>query len=145
MSQVGYGHSDPVGMPFDFYAGAVGVAAGTNYTMATGGLLLLAAAAVTIGQVTLPLNPPDGAVAEISNVSAATASVITLTVAANSGDSLNNAALTAVTALTPTALATGGDIAATVKYKYTLNGFVVGNSQVPGAPVLNARTWFRIQ
>lgn len=143
MSQVGYGHSDPVGVPFDFYSGAVAVAAATPYTLASASLLLQPAGAVAIGQVLLPLNPPDGCVAEISNVG--TGGAITLTVAANTGDSLVNGTLGAVTAITPAALATAGSASATVRYKYTLNGFVAGNSQAPGAPVLAARTWFRVQ
>lgn len=143
MSQVGYGHSDPIGAPFDFYSGAIGVAASTPYTMASASLLLQPAGAVTIGQVTLPLNPPDGCVAEISNVGSGGA--VTLTVAANTGDTLVNGTLGAVTAITPSALATAGSASATVRYKYSLNGYVVGNSQVPGAVALGARTWFRVQ
>lgn len=144
MSQVGYGHSDPVGMPFDFYSGAVGVAAATPYTMASASLVLQPAAAVTIGTITLPLNPPDGCVAEISNVGSGGAITLAGTaVAANSGDTLVNGTLGAPTTITPAA-ATTGSATATLRYKYTLNGYVVGNSQVPGSPALSARTWFRV-
>jgi hypothetical protein len=147
MSQVGYGHSDPVGSPFDFYAGAVGVAAGTTYTMASSTLVLAPAAAVQIGLITLPLNPPDGCEASISNVGSGGVLTLATTtpVAANSGDTLNNGTLGVPVTITLAASAAGGSAVATLKYKYTLNGFVAGNSQVPGAPVLNARTWFRVQ
>lgn len=131
MSQYGYGHSDPTGAPFDLYSGAVGVAASANYTIAGSGLVLVPAAAVSIGVITLPLNPPDGAVVEITN-SGSGGTITMTTPAANTGDSILGATITSLTANL------------SIKYKYSLNGYVVGNSQVPGAVALNARTWFRV-
>lgn len=130
MSQYGYGHSDPVGAPFDYYSGAVAVAASTPYTMQSAALVLDPAVALTVGAITLPLNPPDGCEATISNY-LGSAGTITCTVAANTGDSLRGTALTSLTA------------GLTARYKYSLNGYVAGNSQVPGAPALNPRTWLR--
>jgi hypothetical protein len=135
MSQIGYGHSDAVGAPFDFYAGA-NVVTGTTIAMQTASLVLAAAGTTAALTVTLPLNPTDGCVAEISS----TQIVTSLTVNANTNDSIVNGVLTAVTALTPTALATAGVATATIKYKYSLNGSQVGNA----API-NARTWVRVQ
>ena len=138
--QTGYGHNDVTGTPFDFYSGATQVVTGNAYTMQTGGLVLNPAAAVTGIAVTLPLNPPDGATAEISNVGIA-ASTVTLTVAANTGDLLSAIAATIV--LT-NASETTGNATNTLKYKYSLFGSA-GAGAVPGTPTLNARTWFRVQ
>lgn len=140
MSQYGYGHSDPVGAPFDLYSGAGQIVTGFNITMATSGVHLNPAGTLATGTVNLPLNPPDGAVAEISSSQVITA----LTVAANTGDAIVNGVLGAATTITPTAQA-GGVAIAVVKYKYSLNGAVPGNSQSPSAVAVNARTWFRVQ
>jgi hypothetical protein len=137
--QIGYGHSDSVGMPFDFYSGATGVFTGAAYVMQTGELILFPAAAVTGVTVTLPLNPVDGAWASISNVGAV-ASTVTLTVSANTGDVISQVGITAVTVITPAALATAGTAANTVRYRYTLNGF-----QPASGVAINPRTWFRVQ
>jgi len=130
MSQFGYGHNDPVGAPFDFYSGAVAVAASTPYVMQSATLILLAAAPVTVGAITLPLNPPDGCEATLAVPVGG--STVTCTVAANTGDLLSGTAATSIATTAP------------VRYRYTLNGYVLGNSQAPGATALNARTWIRI-
>jgi hypothetical protein len=119
MSQVGYGSNDVVGAP----GNVIQAIASQAITMTSGRLTLNNAASVASLALTLPLNPPDGAVAEIVSLGGAT----TITVAANTGDAIAGAA--AVTALTASVA---------VEYAYTLNGSQNGNA----APV-NARTWFR--
>ena len=131
--QVGYGHSDSVGVPFDFYVPVTGF----NITMQTNILVLNPAGTLATGTVNLPLNPVDGAFAEISS----TQVITSLTVAANTGDSLVNGVLGAASTITPTAQ-TGGSAIATLRYKYTLAGVVTNT--LTGA-VANARTWFRVQ
>jgi hypothetical protein len=134
--QLGYGHSDSVGIPFDFYAGAVAVATGLTFPMQTNILVLNGAATIATATVTLPLNPVDGACAEISS----TQIISGLTVNANTGDAIVNGVLAAVTALTPAASGTAGSATATIKYRYTLAGF-----QPASGVALNPRTWIRIQ
>jgi|SRR5580700_4526572 hypothetical protein len=131
--QVGYGHGDVVGVPFDFYAGATLVTAST-ITMQTGILVLNPTGAISV-TVNLPLNPVDGAQAQISNASA---SIITLTaVNANTGDSFV-AGATAPTALQVAGAA--GEATSTVRWVYTLNGF-----QPASGAAVNPRTWLRVQ
>jgi hypothetical protein len=139
--QVGYGHGDVVGIPFDFYGGAT-LVTGSTITMQTNQLLLNNTSGGTIAvTVNLPLNPVDGCCAEISNVSAVTADVITLTaVNANTGDVIATSALGVPASITPAATTTGGTAIGTVKYKYTLNGF-----QPASGAAVNPRTWFRVQ
>lgn len=133
--QAGYGHGDSVGVPFDFYVPVTGFA----ITMQTNLLVLNPAGTLAGPQtITLPLNPVDGAFAEISS----TQTISSLTIAANTGDVIVNGVLAAVTAITPAASGTAGSASATVRYKYTLNGVVT--STLTGA-VANARTWFRVQ
>ncbi len=154
-TQLGYGSSDVVGIPGQFFSGAVGVVTGASYQMTGTKLILLPAAAVTGVTITLPQNAPDGATVEISNVGAA-ASTITATFAAATNyvpqgqaanatgtvsDIISNLGLTAPTVITPAALATAGTASNTIKYYYTLNGYTVPSTGV----VLNARTWFRVQ
>ena len=122
MSQIGYGNTDPVGMPGQFFGGA-NILTGFNITMTSARLVLNPSGTLATGTVTLPLNPPDGCVAEISSTQTQTA----LTLSANTGDSI----VGAVTALTANAR---------VAYYYTLNGSVAGN-----AAAVNPRTWVRIQ
>jgi hypothetical protein len=132
--QVGYGHGDVVGVPFDFYAGAT-LVTGSTITMQTGVLVLVPTGAISV-TVNLPLNPVDGAQAQITNGSA---SVITLTaVNANTGDSF----VTGVTAPGALAASAGAAGAATqtVRYVYTLNGF-----QPASGAAVNPRTWIRVQ
>jgi hypothetical protein len=134
--QVGYGHGDVVGIPFDFYGGAT-LVTGSTITMQTGVLVVNPPGAISV-TINLPLNPVDGADASISNVSAST---LTLTaVNANTGDVISNLGLTAPTALTPAALATAGSASNTIRYKYTLNGF-----QPASGAAVTPRTWFRVQ
>jgi hypothetical protein len=128
-----YGHSDCWGIPFDFYSGAAALPTGATINMQTGILILNPAGAVSV-TINLPLNPPDGAVSEITNVS--TANAVTLTaVNANTGDVIVGAALPA----TLTVEASTPGVTNGIKYKYTLNGCQVGNTFV------NPRTWLRVQ
>lgn len=137
--QVGYGKSDVIAPkgPFDLYVGATQVLTGSAYTMQNSRLILIPAAAVTGVAITLPLNPPDGAEAEISNLSAVTGSSVTGTVSANTGDVIVNGTLAPATAITVTASPTAGGATNTIKYVYSLNGSTVNG--------VNARTWFRVQ
>lgn len=131
--QVGYGHGDVVGVPFDFYAGAT-LVTNSTITMQTGVLVLVPSGAVSL-TINLPLNPVDGAVAQISNGSG---SIITLTaVNANTGDAFV-AGATAPTALQVPGAA--GEATSTVRYVYTLNGF-----QPASGAAVNPRTWIRVQ
>jgi|ERR1700733_4231045 len=138
--QVGYGHGDVVGVPFDYYGGAT-LVTGSTITMQTAQLLLnnTSGGSITL-TINLPLNPVDGAFAEISNVSAATADVLSTTINANTGDVIATSALGVVGSITPAASTTAGSASATVKYKYTLNGF-----QPASGAAVNPRTWFRVQ
>lgn len=130
--QTGYGHGDVVGVPFDFYAGAT-LVTGSTITMQTGILVLLPSGAVSL-TINLPLNPVDGAYAEITNASG---SIVTLTaVNANTGDVLGGAATPAtLPAATQAPLVT-----TSIKYRYTLNGF-----QPASGAAVNPRTWVRVQ
>lgn len=130
--QTGYGHGDVVGVPFDFYAGAT-LVTGSTITMQTALLVLLPSGAVSL-TINLPLNPVDGAYAEIVNSSA---NIITLTaVNANTGDLFAGAATPAtLPAATQAPLVTTA-----IKYRYTLNGF-----QPASGAAVNPRTWIRVQ
>jgi hypothetical protein len=114
--QVGYGHSDVVAEPFDFYVPL------TAFTIAmqTAKLVLNPAGTLATGTVTLPLNPPDGTLAEISSTQTQTA----LTLSANTGDSI----VGAVTALVANTR---------VGYRYSLFGDILKGA--------NPRTWIRVQ
>jgi hypothetical protein len=137
--QVGYGHGDVVGVPFDFYAGAT-VVTGSTITMQTGLLVVLPPAALAALTINLPLNPVDGAVAEITIGQVITA----LTINANTGDSLTYTGLLQPTTpggtFTPVAAAGAGSAAATLRFRYTLNGF-----QPASGAAVNPRTWIRVQ
>lgn len=137
--QVGYGHGDVVGVPFDFYAGAT-VVTGSTITMQTGLLVVLPPATLAALTINLPLNPVDGAVAEITIGQIITA----LTINANTGDSLVYTGLlqptTAGGTFTPVASAGAGSAATTLRFRYTLNGF-----QPASGAAVNPRTWFRVQ
>jgi hypothetical protein len=137
--QVGYGHGDVVGVPFDFYAGAT-VVTGSTITMQTGLLVVLPPATLAALTINLPLNPVDGAVAEITIGQVITA----LTINANTGDSLTYTGLlqptTAGGTFTPVAAAGAGSAAATLRFRYTLNGF-----QPASGAAVNPRTWIRVQ
>jgi hypothetical protein len=135
--QVGYGHGDVVGVPFDFYAGAT-LVTGSTITMQTAVLVLNPTGTLATLTVNLPLNPVDGADASITSTQAISAAG--LTVNANTGDAIANGVLTAATSLTPAATATAGSATATIKYKYTLNGF-----QPASGAAVNPRTWIRVQ
>lgn len=133
---LGYGHGDVVGIPFDFYAGAT-LVTGSTITMQTGQLVVNPTGTLAALTVNLPLNPVDGAIAEITSTQVLTA----LTVTANTGDVIVNGVLTAVSTLTPTANIGSGAVTglATVRYKYTLNGF-----QPASGAAANPRTWVRV-
>ena len=121
--QTGYGHSDIVAEPFDFYVPLTGF----TITMQTAKLVLNPAGTLATGTVNLPLNPPDGTLAEISSTQTQTA----LTLNANTGDSI----VGAVSALVANTR---------VAYRYTLFGTAGANAPV-GAATANARTWIRVQ
>jgi hypothetical protein len=135
--QVGYGHGDVVGVPFDFYAGAT-VVTGSTITMQTGMLVVLPPGTLAALTINLPLNPVDGADASITLGQVITA----LTVNANTGDSIaSTGILQNVTGtFTPTNVVTAGVATGTIKYKYTLNGF-----QPASGAAVNPRTWIRVQ
>lgn len=133
--QAGYGHGDVVGVPFDFYAGAT-LVTGSTITMQSGVLVVNPTGTLAALTVNLPLNPTDGADASITS----TAILTSLTVNANTGDSIVNGILAAVTGLTPVASAGAGGATATIRYKYTLNGF-----QPASGAAVNPRTWIRVQ
>jgi hypothetical protein len=133
--QAGYGHGDVVGVPFDFFGGATLVTAST-ITMQTGILVVNPTGTLAALTVNLPLNPVDGADASITSTQILTS----LTVNANTGDAIVNGILAAVTGLTPVASAGAGGATATIRYKYTLNGF-----QPASGAAVNPRTWFRVQ
>lgn len=133
--QVGYGHGDVAGIPFDFYGGAT-LVTGSTITMQTAQLVVNPTGTLAALTVNLPLNPVDGCCAEITSTQVLTS----LTVSANTGDVIVNGVLGAVSALTPAATGTAGSATATVKYKYTLNGF-----QPASGAAVNPRTWIRVQ
>lgn len=133
--QSGYGHGDVCGVPFDFYAGAT-LVTGSTITMQTGVLVVNPTGTLAALTVNLPLNPVDGADASITS----TAILTSLTVNANTGDVIVNGILAAVTGLTPVASAGAGSATATIRYKYTLNGF-----QPASGAAANPRTWIRVQ
>jgi hypothetical protein len=135
MSQVGYGSNDPVGSPFQYVAGA-NIVTGFSITMTGSRLVLNPSGTLAVGAVTLPLNPPDGCVAEITT----TQQLTSFTVSANTGDAIAYGILVAVTEIIPTNSATSGIATGTIKYAYSLNGSVAGN-----AAAIGARTWVRIQ
>jgi hypothetical protein len=135
--QVGYGHGDVVGVPFDFYAGAT-LVTGSTITMQTAVLVLNPTGTLAALTVNLPLNPVDGADASITSTQVISAAG--LTVNANTGDVIVNGVLGAATSLTPAATATSGSATATIKYKYTLNGF-----QPASGAAVNPRSWIRVQ
>jgi hypothetical protein len=138
--QSGYGHGDVVGVPFDFYAGAT-LVTGSTITMQTALLVLFPSAAITGVVINLPLNPVDGALAEISNVGAV-ASTVTCTINANTGDSIIAIGVSGsnITSIANVSLATGGTASTTVRFRYSLNGF-----QPASGAAVNPRTWFRVQ
>jgi len=150
-TQLGYGVSDTVGAPFQLLATATGVVTGNTVQMVGGGLHFNGAATIAAQTVTLPQNPVDGCVAEISSSQVITA--LTVQAATNyapQGTAVNqagtvsdvivNGVLGAATTITPTAQA-GGVAIAVIKYKYSLNGYTNPTTGV----VSNARTWFRVQ
>jgi hypothetical protein len=135
--QVGYGHGDVVGIPFDFYAGAT-VVTGSTITMQTSQLVVLPPATLAALTINLPLNPVDGCQAEITIGQVITA----LTINANTGDTLTYTGILQppTGTFTPTNLATAGVASATLRFKYTLNGF-----QPASGAAVNPRTWIRVQ
>jgi hypothetical protein len=135
--QVGYGHGDVVGVPFDFYAGAT-VVTGSTITMQTAELVVIPPGTLAALTINLPLNPVDGASALIT-----LGQVITsLTVNANTGDSIvTTGILQNVTGtFTPTNVTTAGVATGTIRYRYTLNGF-----QPASGAAVNPRSWIRVQ
>lgn len=144
MSQLGYGQYDAVASPFNYFPNA-GIVTGTTIAMQAAGLLLAPTTTVAALTVTLPLNPADGTVAEITNVGSA--AVTALTIAAATGDAIATSNLGVPTTIAaPTASATAPSAASTYKYKYSLNGYITGNSSAFPNPVpaVNPRSWFRV-
>ena len=135
--QVGYGHGDVVGVPFDFYAGAT-VVTGSTITMQTGVLVVLPPATLAALTVNMPLNPVDGADASITIGQIIT----TLTVNANTGDVMVGGLLAvwAAGTFTPVASTGAGSASGTLRFKYTLNGF-----QPASGAAVNPRSWIRVQ
>jgi hypothetical protein len=132
--QAGYGHGDVVGIPFDFYGGAT-LVTGSTITMQTGQLVLNPTGAISL-TINLPLNPVDGCCAEIS----ATNTITVTALNANTGDVIVPGVLGVPATITPAASTTGGSATATIKYKYTLNGF-----QPASGAAVNPRSWIRVQ
>lgn len=124
-----YGHADCWGIPFDFYSGVAingvtgGLVTGAVIAMQTGKLVLAPAGAISI-TVTLPLNPPDGADAEIQNYVGSAGTVTFTALNANTNDVLFGTAAASVAA------------GATVRFKYSLNGDITKGS--------GPRTWVRV-
>jgi hypothetical protein len=123
-----YGHSDVWGLPYDFYSSVGGGAlvTGSTLNMQTGKLVFHLGATLAAATVNLPLNPPDGADAEVSN-SVNTFTITSLTIAANTGDLVGGTAVTATS--------TGPGV--TYRFKYSLNGDITKGVQ--------PRTWIRTQ
>lgn len=122
--QAAYGHSDAFAPGvFDYYDAATGsLASGATINMQTSNLVLVAGAAIAALTVNLPLNPPDGCVAELNAVNYG---VTALTLNANTGDTVVGPATAALAAGTP------------VRFKYSRNGDVTKG--------VNARSWIRVQ
>jgi len=132
MSQLGYGKGDVVGQPFDFYTDAAlggitgGLTTGQTLTMNNNKLIVYkATGALAALTVNLPLNPPDGATAEVSNA-VGSQTITALTVAANTGDSVVGTAVSA----------TSTAAAVTYRFQYTLNGDVTKGA--------GPRSWVRV-
>jgi hypothetical protein len=127
-SQVGYGHSDDAGaQPFDYYKIQNASALTSTIQMLSSQLILDGATQVTSGALTidLPLNPVDGAVAEITSISGVT-SGNTLVVQVASTDQV--AAATGTSGIkglaAPTALSAG----VAIKYRFTWFGDILTQS-----------------
>ncbi len=120
--QGGYGHSD-VFAPgvFDFYSTSGSLVTGATINMLTSNLVVYASATLAALTVNLPLNPPDGAVAELNF----TATITALTIAANTGDGFVGTNPTTASANTP------------IRFKYSLLGDITKGVQ--------ARSWIRVQ
>lgn len=122
--QGGYGQEDTFAPGrFDYYDAATGnLVSGATINMQTSNLVLVAGAAIAALTVKLPINPPDGCVAELNAVNYG---VTALTLQANTGDSLVGPAVAALAAATP------------VRFKYSLLGDYTKG--------VNARSWIRVQ
>jgi hypothetical protein len=140
MSQVGYGSNDPIGQPFNYLAGANGVVTGSTIAMIAASLVINAGGTTAALTVTLPVNPPDGCVAEITSLFQTTSLTVNAATTGVAADTIVNGTLGVVTEILPVASGTAGAATNTVKYKYSLNGYINGN-----VPALNPRTWFRVQ
>lgn len=131
MSQLGYGKQDVVGQPYDFYTNVA--LQGVTGTLTSGQTLLMnnnklvahIGATLAALTVTLPLNPPDGATAQVTN-SVNTFTITALTISANTGD------VVVGTAVSATSTAPG----VTYRFEYTLNGDVTKGA--------GPRSWVRV-
>lgn len=150
-TQLGYGVFDTVGAPALYLATTAGVQTGTTLQMVGGGLILNAGGTVAALTIVLPQNPVDGAVAEITSTGTITALTVSPATnyvpqgqAANATGTVSDAivagALGTLTTLVPAAATGAGGATATVRFKYTLNGFTNPSTGV----VSNARSWVRV-
>lgn len=150
-TQLGYGVSDTVGSPALYLATTTGVPTGTTIQMPGTDLILNAGTTVAALTVVLPQNPVDGAVATITSTGTITSFTVNAATnyapqgtAANGtttvSDSIVAGALGTLTALTPAAATTAGGATATVRFKYTLNGYTNPSTGL----VSNARSWVRV-
>lgn len=132
--QVGYGHGDSVGIPFDFYTNATlanGAGGSTAGKLATGASIVMQTAqivfeitgALTVASLTLPLNPSDGAYCEIFNAQSSGGTLTLTSVVASAGDALDAG---------PATLAAG----ASAKYRYSLAGDITNGA--------GSRRWVRV-
>ena len=121
-TQLGYGASDIVGAPAEWYTPLTGF----NIQLLTGRVMLTPAGALATGTLVLPVGAPDGATVTLQSSQTQTA----ITISAGTGDSLVVPAggLAALTALV-----------ANTKYEYTY--FLNGNRTTGLLP----RSWVRTQ
>lgn len=150
-TQLGYGVSDTVGAPALYLATTTGVPTGTTIQMPGTDLILNAGGTVAALTVVLPQNPVDGAVASITSTGTITSFTVSPATnyapqgsAVNAGVTVSDViipgALGTLTALTPAAATTAGGATATVRFKYTLNGYTNPTTGV----VSGARSWIRV-
>lgn len=144
-TQLGYGVSDVVGSPFDFYTssalqGVTGkLATGQTLQMRNNKIVIVAAATIAALTVTLPQSPVDGATAEISNsVGGFTITALTINPATSYqvGNITQSATVSDVIVGTAVS-ATSTAAAVTYKYQYSLNGDVTAGA--------GPRSWIRVQ
>ena len=124
--QAAYGHADAFAPGvFDYYDQAGVSIAGLTIVMQTANLVLVnGTGALTGVTAVLPLNPPDGCVAEVDAV---TNNCTTFTLLANTGDALAGPSVSSITVTAGTP----------IRLKYSLNGDITKG--------VKPRTWIRVQ